>query len=231
MRGLRAAFAILLACGGCTHTVGHQFASPDVMQAKLGETTKAEILAAYGEPRHLPEIPLPADQTQKTVTPFDPAEAEEARSQLIYTFVQNDPELDGHGVASKAATFSFWNDTLVAIDFASSFAADSTDFDETKASALKKGISTKRDVVELLGTPSGRGVYPMIQARAGERYVYVFAKHDNAKHTVLVKRLEILFESGDRVTDFRLDNREVPLPVISPVTSTYFRLPLFIPHR
>jgi outer membrane protein assembly factor BamE (lipoprotein component of BamABCDE complex) len=65
--------------------------------------------------------------------------------------------------------------------------------------ALVNGVTTKEEVRALLGEPSGRAMFPALQP-GEERYIYQFV--DAAHGERLVKRLELVFDDDDVLSDF-----------------------------
>ena len=65
--------------------------------------------------------------------------------------------------ASRGQGFFFFQNKLVGHNFISSWAIDSTDFDESKVSEIKEGSTTIQEVIELLGNPGGEQVYPLVK--------------------------------------------------------------------
>jgi len=99
--------------------------------------------------------------------------------------------------------YYFYNDILAGYEFVSSWAEDNTDFDAKKINAIVKGKSTKAEVIQLLGKPSGFYVYPMIKSQSGEAaaYVYSDAKGTAFNMKFFRKVLVVTFDAGDITSD------------------------------
>ena len=69
---------------------------------------------------------------------------------------------------------------LVGHEFLSSWAEDSTDFDETERRRIIRGTTTEAEVVKLLGKPSGYEIYPMIEPASGHAAVYAYSELESA---------------------------------------------------
>jgi hypothetical protein len=73
--------------------------------------------------------------------------------------------LVGGVTPARGIDFAFLDLVLVSHQFVSSFKADHTDFDETKVPSIKKGVTTRDEVIALLGAPTGMQIYPMIAGK------------------------------------------------------------------
>ena len=72
--------------------------------------------------------------------------------------------------------FYFYNDVLVGHEYLSSWAADSTDFDETERKQIVMGKTTEAELLQLLGKPSGYDIYPMVASKSGRAAVYAYTE-------------------------------------------------------
>lgn len=71
-------------------------------------------------------------------------------------------------------TYSFYNDVLIGEELNSTFDGEKTEFDTGKVSQIRKG-QTREQVIGILGTPSGRILYPLITDKTGSGLVYAYA--------------------------------------------------------
>jgi len=55
----------------------------------------------------------------------------------------------------RAIRFEFWNDRLVGYNFLSSFNEDPSDFNATKIADIEKGKTTRAEIIQRLGPPTG----------------------------------------------------------------------------
>jgi hypothetical protein len=150
---LYALLAVLAACAG------RDFVRPSPEAFKLGQTTYAQVVQQLGEPQ----------TTGEGLVNGKPVKA------IAYLYVRaGRGVLDDHVSPGRALTCYFHNDTLVGQKYLSSFPADSTNFDETKISAIVKGRTTRAEVIRLLGTPSASYIPPMVPETAVEAIGYTY---------------------------------------------------------
>jgi len=209
--------ALLLA--GC-NTAGRDFARPTADSVVLGTTTRAEILQKYGPPARqsslaggLPGGSPPAQPAPGPPRdPFDIVLAPGTYVSLTYAFAEKESPVFSFDVNRRAVTFIFWNDRLVAYSFASNFQQDSTDFDEAKISGIEKGKTTKGELRQLLGIPTGRAVYPFVQRPGEERLSYHYTITEMKTLQQRTKDLQVLFSADGWATDYRFGSDVNPVP-------------------
>ena len=132
---------------------------------------------------------------------------------MTYQYLDRSSTLIGGGSPSqKLIGFDFWNQTLVAYNYISNFAGDSSDFDDSKMSVLAKGRTTKNETIDLLGPPTGRAVYPALPDRRGEKFIYQYVEIRARQNQRFIKRLEIVFGGNGRIVDYRFASDTSPLP-------------------
>src|SRR5215813_1067912 len=155
------AMIVLLATSlvGCA---GRDFVRPSSDSLVLGKTTYGEIIARFGSPYREGTM-LKNEQTFKTIT-------------YAYASKVSGPPLVSGVTPARATAFYFSDLVLVGHEFTSSFQEDHSDFDETKVTRIKKGETTKTQVIELMGAPTGMYVYPLIQQRNDNGLVYVYSQ-------------------------------------------------------
>jgi hypothetical protein len=124
----------------------------------LGETSRQEILQRLGSPYREGSVTKNGKQI-KTLT---------------YSFGTGGAPIRAGVNAARGQGFYFLNDKLAGYDFASSWKEDQTDFDGAKVSGIKKGVSTRDDVVRLIGRPGGKYAYPMIANQNSQADVYLY---------------------------------------------------------
>ena len=153
--GLLAAALMLSGCAGSN------FVRPDPSRLTLGKTTQADVVRDFGAPWRQGQG-LKNGQTVST---------------LSYAYAEAGGAPYRPGVTpARAQVFHFHNNLLVGHEFASSWAADHTDFDDTKVDQIAKGRTTRDEVQRMIGRPGGTFVYPMIKAQAGDALVYVYSE-------------------------------------------------------
>ncbi len=216
---IRAVFlTALVTMAGCAHTVGHDFARPEQTGVVLGQMTEADILSRYGAPssrtsstRSTASIPV------KQPSSFETAQVPGVFTFLRYNYVLNQPPIAGGDMNQKGAIFTFWNGVLVAHDFTSSFAADSSNFDEAAAQVLLAPRQMTRDeVIVRLGNPGGRFIYPMTPTPGMERLRYSYQKFDTNSHQRSIKAMDIVFNASGQMLDYRAASAVNPFsPAVS----------------
>ena len=94
---------------------------------------------------------------------------------------------------------------LVGHGFSSSFRVDQTDFDESKVKEIKKGETTRKKVIELLGSPHGLHVYPLVDNLGHEVLVYGYGETRVVGFSAkfYIKGFAVTVDSNDIVTDVK----------------------------
>ena len=174
-------FAAAVAPCGCA---GTNFVRPDPERFKNGQTTYAEVIQKFGEPRR-----------QGTVVKND-----KSVKQISYSYASMGGTPLTEGVtAARGAGFYFLNDVLVGYEFISSWAEDHTNFDEARIKDIVKGKSTRPEVLDIMGKPGGYQIYPMISSPTGEAAVYAYMEVKG--FTPFIKVLRVTFDAAGVVTD------------------------------
>lgn len=139
--------AVMVLMAGCA---GRDFTRPAPESLVLGKTTYAEINARFGSPYRESTL----IKNEKTLR----------MASYAYATTGGDPLVSGVTPA-RSIDFAFLDQVLVSYQFASSFKADHTDFDENKVPSIKKGVTTRDEVIALLGPPTGMQIYPMVPGK------------------------------------------------------------------
>lgn len=105
--------------------------------------------------------------------------------------------------AARSQGFYFYQNKLVGHEFTSSWAVDSTDFDESKVRDIEKGTTTIQEVIELLGKPGGEYVYPLAKNETEKASVYIYnqTKSSAFKSKFYKKVLVVSYDENGIVTD------------------------------
>ena len=184
--------ALLLCCSGPL-VADTAFTCPDPGTVKLNTTTLDEIKEAhpYGsQPGSLSKN----GETMEIIT-------------YTQTSVRKSLAAAKKVTPARALSFYFLDGALVGYVFVSSFKEDHTDFDDAKASEIKKGETTIEDVEELLGEACGQWVYPLVAGEAERALVYSYTQVKGSLFglKVYIKTLQVTFDSNGVVTDVSLE--------------------------
>lgn len=176
---------LVFVLSGCA---GKDFVRPDSQQLILGKSSQTDILKLMGEPYKTGEV----------------LKNNERIKNLHYAYASTGGESKYPGVIpARGLTFSTFNDQMVGQEFVSSFAADITDFDDSKITQIIKGKTTRSEVIALLGKPSGEAIYPMIKDKNGTAIVYGYnhVKGSAFNLQFYAKLLIVSFDTKQIVTD------------------------------
>ena len=178
-----AAAALMLS--GCA---GTDFVRPDASSLVNGQTTFAQLRASMGAPWREGTV-LKNEKTLKIAS-------------YAYASTGGQPRHPGVTPA-RAISLYFYDDTLVGHEFVSSWAEDHTDFDEGKVKDVVKGKTTRAELTQLLGKPSGYYIYPMIKATTGEAAAYVYSETSGSVFNLKIfrKRLVVTFDAAGVASD------------------------------
>ena len=180
-----AALTTAAVLSGCA---GTNFKRPEAQSLAVGKSTTADIARVMGEPGRPGEV-LKNEQKLKTAT-------------FVYAEGAGTGRYPGV-VPARAMVFSTFNDVVVGQDFVSSFPQDATEFDDSKVPSIVKGKSSRKDVLALLGKPSGEAVYPAIKQKTDTAmlYSYSHARGNAFNMKFYSKSLTVSFGSNDIVSD------------------------------
>ncbi len=189
--------AMTLMAVGCSF--GRPFVRPQPETLVLGKTTYEEVIRQVGEPAKTGTV-IKNDHTLRTI-------------RYSYTRGIQLTDMESQYINVRplvAMDFFFLDDVLVGYHFTSAHPRDTTDFEDTKAYLLKKGRTTRAEVIELLGKPSGIYVYPMISRKTDTALVY-FHLRPKTESTgffsrgmrlrTIEKMVVVSFDTNDLVTD------------------------------
>lgn len=157
MKSIRivAVVAALVVLSGCATN----FVRPASEKLTLGKSTSADITGLVGSP-----------------TVQDGEVVMNGEKAKVLTYYYNDgAKFWGLIIPQRTLTYTIFNDTMVGEVFNSTMEGESTEFEGKKASSIQKGISTKSDVIALLGKPSGEVLYPVIKDKNGSGMVYAYS--------------------------------------------------------
>src|SRR5260370_8727588 len=154
----RSRVVALILTGACL--LGADFSRPDPATLTLGTTTEVELRQRFGPPYGQCTVQVGGRQVTALQSTYG-----EMRSVVV-------------GV--RAMTYTFHEGRLVGFDYSSSFVVDETAFDESVAKKIKRGETTRAEVLALAGRPTGQFIYPSLQAPTPGRraYVYGYSRSD-----------------------------------------------------
>ena len=176
-----------LAIVGCT--TGSNFVRPSDGAFVLGRTTHEQIVKALGKPASTGE----ALRNGKKIDVI----------RYAYSSVEEGTGPDV--VPTRVQVYFFYDNVLIARSFSSTFEEDSSSFDESKAKRFTKGTTTRAEVINALGRPSGEYIWPYVRKDSG----VVIGYHHNVTSIVnykverYYKQLVIYFDDADRVRDIK----------------------------
>lgn len=142
---------------GCA---GKDFVRPNAEAFKLGQTTYAQVIQQMGEPRTVSDLQVNEKLLKQTKYMYASRLAEE-------------PSEDG-AIPARVLQCYFYNDTLVGLVYLSSMKSDSSNFDHTKIESMKKGKTSRTEVIQILGKPTASLITPMVKATSGEAIGYTY---------------------------------------------------------
>ena len=178
-RMVAAAFAILF----FTSCAGTNFVRPETGAIELKRTTYQDIISQFGKP-YQEGTRLKNEAMIKTI---------------IYAYSSVGGTALYKGVTpTRAMTFHFLDDILVGYEFTSSFKKDNSDFDDSKIPLIRRGVTTRDEVVTLLGEPEGVYTYPLIEGPDHEALVYMYNQFRKYK---IYQKVLIVSMNDDTVAD------------------------------
>ncbi|MCF4164220.1 hypothetical protein L2U69_01000 [Zavarzinia compransoris] len=140
---------------------------------------------------------------------------------------------DGFGERDfKNVVFVLWNDRVVSYNFTSDMEGASTRFDASRIGQLQRGVTTKAQVIELLGTPAGETIYPLVRDKGNRQINYSYigigrSAFYTGTRDIELSFLEILLGPDDKVIDFRSQSETKTItPERAPSAPI---MPIFIP--
>ncbi len=236
-RKMQPVAAIILAVSlAACQTVGRDFARPAPGALELGVLKRADFLKVYGEP-YRQESKVTTKEAGKTALAaistdaFRAADEGGAFATLVYLFaIPSSGALNPTAEGRRVLYAHFWNDTLVGYNFVSSFANDSSNFNEARVDRLEKGKTSYADTIALLGEPTGRGIYPVVKVNGDRLATYQYVQVDAQKRMRTSKRLDIMFDPNGVLRDYRFASADDPLPPPAPSPAPVY-VPIITPRR
>lgn len=182
---------VLVSTWSCA-SAGSNFVRPAEESITLGKTTADQIYTRFGKPFREGATVRNNNQIKSVTYSYSEAAA----------YVQKVP--------SRTIAFFFHNGLLVGYEFLSSFDEDKTDFDDTRAAQIRKGETTQDQVVQLLGLPTGRHIYPVVKEQDQTAIAYNYLRMEKppmggAPVQASRKYLLVVFGADGKVADITLN--------------------------
>jgi outer membrane protein assembly factor BamE (lipoprotein component of BamABCDE complex) len=185
------ALAVALVAAGCA---GADFAKQTDDGFVLGQTTRQDILQRLGTPYREGTATKNGKQLKTLSYAFGTTVGKPVRDGVIPT---------------RGQGFYFLDDKLAGYDFASSWKEDQTDFNGAKVSEIKKGVSTRDDVVRMIGRPGGRYAYPLIADQNRQAEVYLYAESRGGPINVKFYQKHLIVTYDERGVVSNVDYQEL----------------------
>jgi outer membrane protein assembly factor BamE (lipoprotein component of BamABCDE complex) len=182
-------FIVLCAAAALSACAGTNFVRPDSKDLQVGKSTYAQVVAKMGAPRVTGEM-LTNGEKVKTVT-------------YVYATTGGEPSESGV-IPARALAFYFYNDLVVGEEFLSSFKSDHSNFDDTKIAGIEKGKTTRLEVIQAFGKPSGTFVRPMVKEPFVDSVGYTYSTTSGGAFSGFKnfrKSLRVAFDADDKVVD------------------------------
>jgi outer membrane protein assembly factor BamE (lipoprotein component of BamABCDE complex) len=176
---------VLIIFTGCS--AGLKFSTPTAELLVLNKTTYSQVIASLGKP---------FSTTNTTIN-----EIQVKYIQYYYADkYPNFPPVFKGTIPERTLTCYFLNDTIVYFNYISSFLSDNTYFHPDKPDMLKEG-SSKQEVINVLGNPSGEQTFPFPDA-----WLYHYSQTwDLSKYTE-IRKLTLFFNADNTIKKIEYQN-------------------------
>ena len=182
---------VALVVAGCA---GSDFAKQSDDALVLGQTSRRDILQRLGTPYREGTVTKNGKQL-KTLT---------------YNFATTGGTPAREGVTpTRGQGFYFLDDKLAGYDFNSSWKEDQSDFNGAKVPEIKKGVSTRNEVLRLIGRPGGKYAYPLIPDQNKQADVYLYAETRGGPFNVKFYQKHLVVTYDERGVVNNVDYQEV----------------------
>jgi len=183
--------ALALVVTGCA---GSKLSKQSDDALVLGQTSRADILQRLGSPYREGTVTKNGKQL-KTMT-------------YAIATTGGTPARDGVKPA-RGQGFYFLDEKLAGYDFTSSWKEDQSNFDGSKVPAIKKGVSTRDDVVRLFGAARGKYAYPLIADHDRQADVYLYAESRGGPTNVKFYQKHLVVTYDERGVVSNVDYQEL----------------------
>jgi len=182
---------VALVVAGCA---GSDFAKQSDDALVLGQTSRRDILQRLGTPYREGTVTKNGKQL-KTLT---------------YNFATTGGTPAREGVTpTRGQGFYFLDDKLAGYDFNSSWKEDQSDFNGAKVLEIKKGVSTRNEVLRLIGRPGGKYAYPLIPDQNKQADVYLYAETRGGPFNVKFYQKHLVVTYDERGVVSNVDYQEI----------------------
>ena len=182
---------VALVVAGCA---GSDFAKQSDDALVLGQTSRRDILQRLGTPYREGTVTKNGKQLKTMTYAFGTAGGAPAREGVS-------PE--------RGQGFYFFNDKLAGYDFNSSWKEDQSDFNGAKVLEIKKGVSTRNEVLRLIGRPGGKYAYPLIPDQNKQADVYLYAETRGGPFNVKFYQKHLVVTYDERGVVSNVDYQEI----------------------
>lgn len=224
---MRKAFAILvifsmgIALSGCVAPVrsaGRDFSKEAFAGFTLKQTTPEIVQAMIGPPLRQSSVRGTVTNPRAILpvgTPF-------SLTIYTYSFTLLNGGVATHHPAVKVASLVFYDGTLAAYDVNSTIPGDeSAGFDEARIGSLQRGVTTRAEVIALLGVPNGQSI--KLDTAPAQTGTISYGKIEFEGSDIHRRTLLVQLDGHDVMTSYTmLDNT---MPANAPLLPPVFRGP------
>jgi hypothetical protein len=205
-----------LAVSSCAHlpaparSAGRDFPSAGFAMLRLQQSTDPQVEAVLGPPFQRTSIQTTVTKPNGPLPIGTPVSFAIVR--YLYLLTNGGPAAAGHAVA-KIATLVFYDGTLAAYDLNSTIPGEENPpIDSSRLALLKQGVTTRADVIALLGPPSGQSIaFPHLPKSLGHvSYVWTHIEGQSLLHKILIVDLD----HNDVMTHYALYDGLGPAPAL-----------------
>jgi len=179
--------SLLVAAALVASCAGTDFVRPTPEALKVGKSTYSDVIEKLGNPEQTGEQLINEKKVKRII--------------YVYAAAGGEPVEPGITPA-RANAYFFDNDILVGTEFTSSFKEDATNFDSSKVEYIKKGETTRSQVLLTFGRPSVVFIPPMVEKTHGEAIGYLYSQTKGNVYSGLKqhqKALVVTFDQADKV--------------------------------
>jgi hypothetical protein len=206
-------------------TAGRDFPRAAFAALHLRTTTDQQAETLLGPP--FKRLALQGTATSRT-GPLPPGKTfSVAILSYAYGISNGGPVVSGHAVG-KFATLVFFQGRLAAYDLDSTIPGDANPpIDDTRLAQLHEGRTTRDDIINLMGPPSGQSTAFSFVPQSRGHITYVWTHFDGAD--VRHKMLVIELDANDVMTRYALVDRSGPLPATPELPDPPPAAPIVVP--